>query len=406
MNETNQSYNYCALPLASYASRPDLSRGRQFPEDESKHRTAFQRDRDRIIHSSAFRRLKYKTQVFVYYEGDHYRTRLTHTLEVAQVARTIARALYLNEDLSESIALAHDLGHPPFAHKGEDVLAVYMKDYGGFAHNDQTVRVLTELEHRYAGWHGLNLSLETLEGLVKHNGPALKHGETTALLPFTLRHLSEKINFHLFDHAHLEAQVVDLADDIAYNNHDIEDGLRAGFFTMDELAELKMYRDIIPDVRKSLVGQPDHIVIFETIREQIGAMVDDVIMTTRGVLNDLNPQSPDDVRAAGKRLVIFSQPMFERVRELREFLHARMYRHYTLNRMALKVERIIGDLFTAFFERPKLLPEAWQDKVRDAGGLDNDTARARVVTDYIAGMTDRYAMREHDRLFNLGIDFK
>jgi dGTPase len=400
------SYNYCAQPLAAYACRPDMSRGRIFVEPESKHRTAFQRDRDRIIHASAFRRLKYKTQVFVYFEGDHYRTRLTHTLEVAQVARTLARALYLNEDLSESIALAHDLGHSPFAHKGEDVLAELMKNYGGFAHNDQTVRVLTELEHRYAAFRGLNLTLETLEGVIKHNGPALKKGETTDQLHFTQRNVAQQADFYLYDFAHLEAQVVDLADDIAYNNHDVEDGLRAGFFTLDDLAQLPIYADVLPDVRARVAGQDDHIVVFETIREQIGAMVDDVIMTTRANLARLKPQSPDDVRHAGMRIVAFSPAMFERVKELRTFLHARMYRHYTLNRIALKVDRIIGDLFKVLLESPKLLPDPWQDKMGLAAASGDKAAGARVIADYIAGMTDRYAIREHARLFDLNLDIK
>lgn len=390
-----QSYNYCALPLAPYACRPDASRGRIYAEPESAHRTPFQRDRDRIIHSTAWRRLQYKTQVFVYYEGDHYRNRMTHSLEVAQVARTMARALYLNEDLSESIALAHDLGHPPFAHKGEDVLAELMADYGGFAHNDQTVRVLTELEHRYPHWNGLNLSYETLEGLVKHNGPALVAGEGIDKLPYTINGLSQEIDFQLYDHATLEAQVVDLSDDIAYNNHDVEDGLRAGYFTLDDLSELEIYHDIVGRVRNELKDADQSIVIYQIIREQIGVMIDDAIATTRFNLGIMKPESPNMIRQAGQQMVRFSDNMFNKLKELRRFMFARMYDPHRAEEVAEKAEAIIGDLFHRYHAHLNQLPESWAVRV-PAG---DDVARARVVADYIAGMTDRYAIRDHARLF-------
>jgi dGTPase len=394
-DQPTQSYNYCALPLAAYACQPDQSRGRLYNEPDSTHRTPFQRDRDRIIHSTAWRRLQYKTQVFVYYEGDHYRNRMTHSLEVAQVARTMARALYLNEDLSEAIALAHDLGHSPFAHKGEDVLAELMKNYGGFAHNDQTVRVLTELEHRYPKWNGLNLSFETLEGTVKHNGPALGAGEDIDKLPHTIRELSDKIDFQLYDHAPLEAQVVDLADDIAYNNHDVEDGLRAGYFTLDDLMDLKIYDGIIRDVRQNLKNSPEPIVIYEIIREQIGSMIDDAIQTTRDHIRAMNPQSVDDVRMAGRQLVRFSPGMFEKLKELRAFMFAKVYDPHRIEEVAEKAETIIGGLFNHYMARPDQLPESWQGRMMGADA----SQIARVVADYIAGMTDRFAMRDHTRLF-------
>jgi dGTPase len=252
------------MPLAPYACHPDQSRGRVHVEPASTHRDAYQRDRDRIIHSAAFRRLKHKTQVFVAGYGDHFRTRLTHSLEVAQIARALARTLGVNEDLSEAIALAHDLGHPPFAHKGEDALAALMAPYGGFYHNDQTVRVVTVLEHRYAAFHGLNLTLETLEGLVKHNGP------TTGELPFTINELSQHIDLQLDLWTPLEAQIVDIADDTAYCNHDVEDGLRAGCFTLDDLAGLTLYRDVVPDFRARLSDAPPDVLRAELIRHQIG----------------------------------------------------------------------------------------------------------------------------------------
>lgn len=404
MSNTDQqpAYNYCALPLAAYACRPDQSRGRFIKEPESMHRTPFQRDRDRIIHASAFRRLKYKTQVFVYHEGDHYRTRLSHTLEVAQVARSLARALMVNEDLAEGIALAHDLGHTPFAHIGEEYLKDCMKPFGGFEHNDQSLRVLTKLERKYPNFKGLNLTWETLEGVVKHNGP-VGEGE----LPTTLKEVQAVHDLEIKTHASLEAQVAAIADDIAYNNHDVEDGLRAQLFTIEELEEIPLLKEVLVRVRKNY---PDidrtPYMVHEMVREMIGAMVNDVLAQTNKRLGDVRPGSPEEVRECGQQIVAFSDEMHGKVQQLRSFLYERMYRHYTINRIWLKVERIVNDLFDAFNDSYQLLPDNWQVRVVEAGGLDDDQALARVVCDYIAGMTDRYAIREHERMFDLYWDLR
>ncbi len=388
------AYNYCALPLASYACRPDMSQGRLFAEPESQYRTPFQRDRDRVIHSSAFRRLKYKTQVFVYHEGDHYRTRLTHTLEVAQVARTLARALMANEDLAETVALAHDLGHTPFAHMGEDVLVECMKDVGGFNHNDQSLRVVTYLERKYPKWLGLNMTWESLEGIVKHNGPV-----ESKKLPVTLAMIQKQTDLRLNTYASIEAQVAALADDIAYNNHDVEDGLRAKLFTFDDLATVPLLNGIMKRVRDEYPDIDDHYFICEIVREMIGAMVMDVLNETKARLSVLNPETPDDIRAADRPMVAFSEGMFVQVEQLRAFLRTRMYHHYKLNRMRLQVSKIVRDLYDAFMTQHTLLPDSWQLRVLEAGGPSDKTAHARVVADYIAGMTDRFAMREHGQLF-------
>jgi len=398
--EKMPAYNYCALPLASYACRPDQSRGRIYDEPPSNHRTDFQRDRDRIIHASAFRRLKYKTQVFVYHEGDHYRTRLTHTLEVAQIARSIARSLMVNEDLAEAVALAHDLGHTPFAHIGEEHLKACMEPFGGFEHNDQSLRVLTTLERKYPRWNGLNLTWETLEGVVKHNGPF------TETPHIAVRELQEQIDLELNTHASIEAQVAALSDDIAYNNHDVEDGLRAGLFTIADLQEVELLGDVIAKVRKEYGDLKESYLVQEMIRVMIGAMVADVLSETRKRLAQLDPSSPADVRAAGMQIVAFSDDMRRKVDDLRAFLFERMYRHYTINRMGLKVERIVTELFTAFTGNYELLPDSWQERVIEAGGGSDNKALARIVCDYIAGMTDRYAIREHERLFDLSWDLR
>lgn len=400
--QDTSAYNYCALPLAKYACRPDQSKGRFYEEPESATRTPFQRDRDRIIHASAFRRLKYKTQVFVYHEGDHYRTRLTHTLEVAQIARSIARALMVNEDLAEGIALAHDLGHTPFAHIGEDYLSKCMKPYDGFEHNDQSLRILTKLERKYPGWPGLNLTWETLEGVVKHNGPIqTKEGQK---LPTTLADIAHDIDLQLNTHASLEAQVAAISDDIAYNNHDVEDGLRAGMFSLDDLRKLALMGPIINKVEKDWPEVTPHYILQETIREMIGAMVTDVLDETKKHLSEINPQNADDVRHAGRQMVAFSPEMYTKVEELRAFLLKRMYRHFTVNRIYNKVEKIIPDMFNTFMKHYNMLPDDWQIRVEQAGGLIDNVAQARIVCDYIAGMTDRYAIREYDRLFNLNWD--
>jgi dGTPase len=400
------SYNYCALPLADYACRPDLSRGRFHEQEESKYRTCFQRDRDRIVHSSAFRRLKHKTQVFVYHEGDHYRTRLTHSLEVAQIARTMARALMVNEDLSETVALAHDLGHTPFAHVGEDVLKECMKDVEGFDHNDQSLRVITVLERKYPGFSGLNLTWETLEGVAKHNGPLVKNSSEKEKLPVTVKMIDQAFDLQLDTHASVEAQVAAIADDIAYNNHDMEDGLRAGLFTLDDLKDIPLLGEALHNTKSKWGDESKKVITYQVIREVIGAMVEDVVEETQSRLNDLNASSPDDVRAAGKQMVVFSEDMYQKVEAVRSFLWERMYRHYKVRRMRLKVSKIVEDLYNAFMKEYNLLPDLWQKKVEEAGGPDNVVAQARVVADYIAGMTDRYALKEYERLFELYWDLR
>ena len=398
MSEFHPAYNYCALPLASYACRPDQSKGRIYQEEESKTRTPFQRDRDRIIHTSGFRRLKDKTQVFVYHEGDHYRTRLSHTLEVSQIARSLARALYVNEDLAEGIALAHDLGHTPFAHTGEDVLKICMKPFGGFEHNDQSLRVLTKLERKYHRWQGLNLTWETLEGVVKHNGPV--GGD----IPTTLADVQKQTDLRLNTFASVEAQCAALADDIAYNNHDVEDGLRAGMFTLADLQKLTLLGEVIGGVKKSYPDIAEHYLIQESIREMIGAMVVDVLEESNRRLKSLNPSSPEEIRTAKTAVVAFSDAMLPKVNQLRKFLLENMYRHEDVMKVRAKAERVMNDLFTGFQSGQKQLPDTWEHRVVEAGGTSDATKRARIVCDYIAGMTDRYAIREHERLFGVSWD--
>ena len=391
------SYNYCAVPLATYACRPDESKGRLINEPESEIRTCFQRDRDRVIHASAFRRLKYKTQVFVYSHGDNYRTRLTHTLEVSQIARTIARALYLNEDLAEVIALSHDLGHAPFAHTGEDALVECMKNLGGFEHNDQSLRVVTALEEKYPSWDGLNLTWETLEGIVKHNGPV------TGKLPYMLTKIQKETDLRLKTYASMEAQAAAIADDVAYNNHDVQDGLLAGLFTLDDLvAEVPLMAGIIGSVRAQWPHLKKAKLHAEVIREMIGAMVEDVLAETHCRLEKHKIKTVEDVRGAKTQMIAFSDTMFKQVQQLRKFLWDRMYTHYTVNRMRRKAEQIVGDLFDVFFERPECMPDEWQEKIAAVAKDKNE--KARVVCDYIAGMTDRYATLEHARLFDLKVE--
>jgi len=387
-------------PLAPYACQAAEIRGRLHPETESTTRTPFQSDRDRVIHSVAFRRLKHKTQVFIYHEGDHFRTRLTHSLEVAQISRSIARTLKLDEDLAECIALAHDLGHPPFGHTGEDVLIDCMQDYAGFDHNAQTLRLLTKLEKRHAAFDGLNLTWETLEGVVKHNGPLV--GEGMKPLPAAITEYAEAHDLWLGTYASLEAQVAALADDIAYNNHDVDDGLRAGLFSFDEARALPL---IGPALRKAEDDWPDAprtILIAEAVSDLIGAMVSDVVSEAQATLAALKPAHADDVRRAGQPIVDFSDEMREQLSGLRRFLHENMYRHYKVNRARSQAKRIVRALFDLFFTEPETLPPEWRSRY-EASGEGADKARlARVVCDYIAGMTDRYAISEHDRLFGAG----
>jgi dGTPase len=376
--------------LAAYASHPDRSRGRLVAEPESLTRTVHQRDRDRIIHSGAFRRLKYKTQVFVFHEGDHYRTRLTHSLEVAQIARTLSRDLGLNEDLAETVALAHDLGHTPFGHAGEDALETAMKDFGGFDHNEQTLRVVTLLEQRYAAFDGLNLSWETVEGLVKHNGPLEE------AIPPTVEALDRQWPLDLGSFAGLEAQVAALADDIAYNNHDVDDGVRAGLFSMDDLVAVPLVGPIVETVRARYPGLAEARLVHETVRRMIDEMVNDLLAETRRRLAAAAPEDADAVRRHGAPMVAFSAEMREKSAGLRAFLFRRMYRHFRVNRMTSKARRVVADLFRLYHTEPECLPTEWREDT-DAPG----TARsARVVADYIAGMTDRFALNEHRRLFD------
>jgi dGTPase len=378
--------------LADYATHPDGSRGRRVAEPESTTRTPFQRDRDRIVHSGAFRKLQYKTQVFVVHEGDYYRTRLTHSLEVAQIARSICRSLDLNEDLAEAVSLAHDLGHTPFGHAGEEALDAEMAAHGGFQHNDQTVRILTLLEQRYAGFDGLNLTWEALEGVAKHNGPL-----TDPVAP-TIAEIDRAWCLDLTTHPGPEAQVAALADDIAYNNHDIDDGLRAGLFGPDDLATVPFVGEIFARVSEKHPGLPHRRLAHESIRRLIDLMVGDLITETSARLARISPRNIEEIRHAGEPVVAFSAGMAENNRQLRSFLMQRMYRHYQVNRETTKAARVIRDLFGLFAERPDTLPTDWQE-ARSAAA--NDDGRARVVSDYIAGMTDRYALLEHQRLFDL-----
>ncbi|MEQ8505990.1 MAG: deoxyguanosinetriphosphate triphosphohydrolase [Rhodospirillales bacterium] len=384
-----------AFPLAPFACRSEASRGRLHPEAESATRGCYQRDRDRIIHSVAFRRLAYKTQVFVNHEGDFFRTRLTHSLEVSQIARSICRYLHLNEDLGEALALAHDLGHPPFGHAGEDALKEVMEPYGGFDHNAQSLHVVTKLEERYPGHDGLNLTWETLEGVVKHNGPLVNSGNLP--LPRAIADYQERQDLELHTYAGAEAQVAAIADDIAYNNHDIDDGLRAGLFTIDDLADVPLVGKIFFEARRDMPDLDESRLIHEAVRRMIGDMVGDVIEETKRRLADGAPESPDAVRNLGRPVVGFSDDMREWDAALKKFLFDNMYRHYKLNRMTSKARRVVKDLFSLLIREPECLPTEWRAKAK--GPESQETARQ--LCDFIAGMTDRYAGEEHRRLFDL-----
>ncbi|MEM8770898.1 MAG: deoxyguanosinetriphosphate triphosphohydrolase [Pseudomonadota bacterium] len=387
-------------PLAPYAARADETRGRLWPEAESEARTAFQRDRDRVIHAVAFRRLKHKTQVFISHEGDHFRTRLTHSLEVAQIARTLARALQLDEDLAECLALAHDLGHPPFGHTGEDVLQECMADYNGFDHNAQTLRILTKLERRHAEFDGLNLTWETLEGVVKHNGPLTGPlAEKTEPLPAAITEYAQAHDLWLDTFPSLEAQVAAIADDIAYNNHDVDDGLRAGLFSFEEAREQPLIGEAIATAQDRYPNAPDDILIAEAVSDLIGTMVSDVLEETRRRLEKNAPADADAVRRSAQASCAFSSPVETDLAGLRRFLHANMYRHYKVNRARSQARRIVKSLFSLFFSEPETLPPEWRERYEGK----SDAGLARVVCDYIAGMTDRYAMREYRRLFDVEI---
>ena len=374
---------------APYASDPVASRGRLYPEEESAFRSCFQRDRDRIIHASSFRRLKHKTQVFIEHEGDYFRTRLTHSIEVAQVARTISGTLGLNPELTEAVALAHDLGHTPFGHTGEDALAELMAPYGGFDHNAQAIRIVTALERHYAEWDGLNLTWETLEGIAKHNGPV------TGEIPWALAECNAAFDLELHTHASAEAQVAALSDDIAYNNHDLHDGLRAELFSTDELAEMPILKDCFAEVDRKYPGLNYYRRRHEALRRFFGVLVEDVIAVSRHNLADLNPASVHDIRHAGRMVVQFSPDLWAKLKVIREFLFHRMYRAPEVVEIRSFVTGVVRELFPMFMDRPELMPKQWRKAVAEVEG---EVALARIVSDYISGMTDRYALQVHERL--------
>jgi dGTPase len=392
-----------SINLASYASRAIASRGRLVSEPDQGERSCFARDRDRIIHSSAFRRLKHKTQVFVYHEGDHYRTRLTHSLEVAQIARSVSRALELDEDLTEAVALAHDLGHTPFGHAGERELDRLMEAHGGFDHNAQSLRIVTRLERRYAAFDGLNLTWETLEGLVKHNGP-LTDAEGHALghyrergLPAAIIEYAEVHDLRLASRASAEAQVAAVADDIAYNAHDIDDGLRAGLFDVIDLGDIPLVGSALADVLRRYPDLDKPRVVHETVRRVISSMVGDVLSQTRKTIKSRSARSTQDVRDMPEPFVAFSRQTVENNRVLKEFLTARMYKHERVLDIMARAQRVIGDLFEAYMNDENLLPKGW----REDAPISDNSRYARQVCDFIAGMTDRYALDQHKRLFDL-----
>ena len=388
---------------AAYATDPARSRGRLFVEAPSPTRSEFQRDRDRIIHSTAFRRLKHKTQVFVFHEGDHFRTRLTHTIEVAQIARSISRALGLDEDLAEALALSHDLGHPPFGHTGEDALAYCLRNDGGFDHNAQALKVVTALERRYPDFDGLNLSWETLEGLVKHNGPltdakgdALPHVKSKSV-PQDILDFESVFPLAISDHAGLEAQVAALSDDIAYNTHDIDDGLRAGLFAIDELREVPFISAILNDIDRQWPKLETTRRIHELVRRLITRFVEGVIRASQETLKPYQSASVDDIRNAGITLIRFPEELSEADRAIKKFLFARMYRSPSVMKIRNDAEQVIRDLFDAYIADISHLPKEWRQGLEGSNRLQT----RRRIADYIAGMTDRFALDEHRRLFDV-----
>ncbi len=388
-----------AVKRVSFASDPYNSRGRLHDEPSSASRTDFQRDRDRIIHSDSFRRLKQKTQVFVAHEGDHFRTRLTHSLEVAQIARSAARSLGLDEDLAEALALAHDIGHPPFGHAGETALDEVMEPYGGFDHNAQALRVLTKLEHKYPRFDGLNLTWETLEGVIKHNGPLISPAVKLEDLPRAFHDYEALQSLELGTFAGPEAQVAALADDIAYNNHDIEDGLRAGLFTVEDILEVPLAGDMFRKVMKEYPDIETSRIISETVRRLIGLWITDLVSEFRRRAKEAGPETAADVRGLDAPLGVFSSEFEDKMQPLRKFLFERMYRHHRVNRMMSQARRIVHELFELFMTEANTLPPPWNGKAQAAS--TDVVARGRIVCDYIAGMTDTFAIDEHRRLFNL-----
>ena len=392
--------------LAPYACQPDQSRGRLFPESLSSFRSPFQRDRDRIIHSSAFRRLKHKTQVFVEHEGDYYRTRLTHTIEVAQVARTIAGVLNLNTDLAEAVALAHDLGHTPFGHTGEDAMERLMTPWGGFDHNAQALRIVTRLERHYADFDGLNLTWETLEGIAKHNGPVRgpnadekhAHSGEGGPLPYALEEVNAAWDLELHTHASAEAQVAAIADDVAYSHHDLHDGLRSGLFTEDDLMDLPVTGPAFAEVDRLYPGLEKMRRRHEALRRVFGRMVEDVIAVAQNRLAAAQPKSVDDIRMMGTTVIRFSKPLYQELKAIRSFLFTRMYRAPSVMVERARVTRVVDGLFPLFLERPHLLPETWAPDIARAR---DQIELARVIADYVAGMTDRFALQEGERLLGI-----
>ena len=397
-----------AAPRSVYACDPDRSRGRLFAEPPSKTRSPFRRDCDRVIHSTAFRRLKHKTQVFVFHEGDHYRTRLTHTLEVAQIARALARQLGLDEDLTETLALAHDLGHPPFGHAGERALDACLQAHGGFDHNAQALRVVTSLEHRYPDFDGLNLTWESLEGIVKHNGPlTLRNGAAIGryrghAVPAGVADYIATWDLELWSFASLEAQVAAIADDIAYDAHDIDDGLRAGLFTVDDLRVMPLAAEMIADIARHYPALDDIRRGAELVRELISYLIGAVVSEARLRLEAARPTSVDDVRNHGEVLIAFSAGVAQAEAEIKAFLKQRMYRHPRVMRVMGEAEQILFDLFARYQTSPGDLPAEWLPP----DGEDSETERVRRIGNFIAGMTDRFALTEHQRLFDSTPDLR
>jgi dGTPase len=399
-----------AAPRSVYGCDPDRSRGRLFDEPPSRTRSPFRRDCDRVIHSTAFRRLKHKTQVFVFHEGDHYRTRLTHTLEVAQIARALARQLGLDEDLTEALALAHDLGHPPFGHAGERALDACLRAHGGFDHNAQTLRVVTSLEHRYPDFDGLNLTWETLEGIVKHNGPlTTRNGAPVGRyrehgVPIGIAEYIRTYDLELWSYASLEAQIAAIADDIAYDAHDIDDGLRAGLFMIDDLKVMPLAAGMIADIDASHPGLDDARRGAELVRELISYLIGAVVSEARRRLQVARPASVEDVRHHGELLIAFSPEAAKAEAEIKSFLKLRMYRHQRVMRVMGDAEQILFDLFARYQRQPSDLPAEWLP--RDRGEGETETESARRIGNFIAGMTDRFALTEHQRLFDSTPDLR
>jgi dGTPase len=398
-----------AAPRSVYACDPDRSRGRQFVEPPSRTRSPFRRDCDRVIHSTAFRRLKHKTQVFVFHEGDHYRTRLTHTLEVAQIARALARQLGLDEDLTETLALAHDLGHPPFGHAGERALDACLRTHGGFDHNAQTLRVVTSIEHRYPEFDGLNLTWEALEGIVKHNGPLTardgspvgryrEHG-----IPVGISEFVKTYDLELWSFASLEAQVAAIADDIAYDAHDIDDGLRAGLFQIDDLKAIPLTAAIIAEIDARYPGLDEGRRGAELVRELISVLIGAVILEAHRRLERARPTSADNVRNQNEALIAFPAEMAEAEAEIKAFLKVRMYRHERVMRVMRDAEQLVFDLFARYQSDPTLMPAEW---LPPENRTEAEAGQARRIGNFIAGMTDRFALNEHQRLFDSTPDLR